>query len=100
MSQAPQPLRLLLGGFLQDPSGAGLIHAELGKGLRSAHLASKVAVEAMPLHRDVPPVWRRLGAKLQPNDAVVWTSAPLPARIPDGIAVFPLIYDLRWLKTR
>jgi glycosyltransferase involved in cell wall biosynthesis len=95
-----RPKRLLLGGYLQDPSGAGLIHAELGAGLRSAPHAAGVSTEVMPLYSVVPPVWRRLGAKLPPCDVLVWTSTPLPVRVPSDVPLFPVIYDLRWVKTR
>lgn len=99
-SRTPGPVDVLLGGFLQDPSGAGLIHSELGRGLMSDQLATQLSFATMPLYRTVPPVWQRLGARLPPSDALVWTSTPLPLRIPRDLPLFPIIYDVRWVTTR
>jgi glycosyltransferase involved in cell wall biosynthesis len=49
---------------------------------------------------EAPGITRRLRQRVTGADAVVWTSTPLPVRVARDIALFPVIYDLRWLRTR
>lgn len=94
-------ITVAIGGYLQEPSGAGVIHERLGSASagRSCSLDLKL-VSVAPLFKSVPSVWYRLRSRPPVADALVWTSAPLPIAIPRSTTLFPIVYDLRWLKTR
>jgi glycosyltransferase involved in cell wall biosynthesis len=89
-----------IAGYLQDPSGAGLIHERLGGCFAADNPSALGLGPVMPLFETVPSPWSRFLNAVPTADALVWSSAPLPLRIPRNVPLFPIIYDLRWLKTR
>lgn len=90
--------RLLLQGYHVGNSGTALIHERLAEYLPSVLEDWKViAPTGRPLAP--PSLIRRFAQKIEPHDAVVLTSTPMPLRPPGG-RIIALVYDFRWLSTR
>lgn len=91
---------LALAGFVKAPSGAGVIHERLAEGLPRAVGDRASIVRTDPARSSLPSVVSRLRAPIPDCDALVWTSTPLPLGVPRRTTLVPLVYDLRWMRTR
>lgn len=90
---------IAVAGFLQNPSGAGIIHERLAHELDRAGMSGRRGL-SMPLYEEVPSLVERLRSRAPGADALIWTSSPLPLRLGQSHRLFPFVYDLRWLHTR